>query len=261
MVPRLLDQQLQAWRISVELDQSILEKRCARMEGNLAAMRRETRWLEGILTQVTFHYLHLFPFFTHRLGGTIGVGAQHAFHFQALNKVPEEHTEEKEEEEEKRQQEEDDKIENEDEEVIEGRYCEKEMEPEAPQQKKASPHRVMDVIITHEKKGEEAEEKDEIRQEEQEVERECMRVSVEQRLQEVVVGLRMRMEIVDSCSGESSLLLLLLSSQQIKSLTCIIPDSRHKYEGRACGGIRPGQGLHTPPGEYCKSYNLRLSTP
>lgn len=55
MVLRLLDQQLQAWRVSVQSEQSILEKRCAGMEGTLEALRRETRWLEGVLTQVTSH--------------------------------------------------------------------------------------------------------------------------------------------------------------------------------------------------------------
>lgn len=69
MVLRLLDQQLQAWRISVQSEQSILEKRCAGVEGTLEALRRETRWLEGFLTQVTSDDLHLFPLFTHGLGG------------------------------------------------------------------------------------------------------------------------------------------------------------------------------------------------
>lgn len=65
MVLRLLDQQLQAWRISVQSEQSILEKRCTGVEGTLESLRRETKWLEGVLTQVTSDDLHLF---THGLG-------------------------------------------------------------------------------------------------------------------------------------------------------------------------------------------------
>lgn len=69
MVLRLLEQQLQAWRLSVQSEQSILEKRCSGVEGTLEVLRRETGWLEGLLTQVIFDLLHHVPLLIQGLGG------------------------------------------------------------------------------------------------------------------------------------------------------------------------------------------------
>lgn len=60
MFLRLLEQQLQAWRLSVQSEQSILEKGCCGVEGNVEVLRRETGWLEGLVTQVIFDLLHQF---------------------------------------------------------------------------------------------------------------------------------------------------------------------------------------------------------
>ncbi|XP_075897360.1 dystrotelin [Nelusetta ayraudi] len=119
----LLEQQLQAWRLSVQSEQSILEKRCSGVEGTLEVLRRETGWLEGLLTQ-------------------------------ALNKAAEKHIEEEEE------QQEDDEDENEEEEVIQDRHCEEEVEPEAPGQEEAWPQEV-DLLLPHAEEQEKEEEQKE----------------------------------------------------------------------------------------------------
>lgn len=53
MVLRLLEQQLRAWKLSVQSEQGFLEERCAGVEETIKALRRETTCLQGLLTQVT----------------------------------------------------------------------------------------------------------------------------------------------------------------------------------------------------------------
>lgn len=78
IVLRLFEQQLQAWRLSVQSEQSILENRCSGVEGTLEVLRRETSSLEGLLTQVTFDLLHHLPSSSRNWEGRgiIGVGVQ-----------------------------------------------------------------------------------------------------------------------------------------------------------------------------------------
>ncbi|KAM6958001.1 uncharacterized protein LKV04_022139 [Tautogolabrus adspersus] len=48
---RLLEQQLQAWQLTVQSDQSILEDRCTEMEVTMETMREQNLKLQGMLTQ------------------------------------------------------------------------------------------------------------------------------------------------------------------------------------------------------------------
>lgn len=134
-----------------------------------------------------------------------------------------------------------------------------EAESETPGQEEAWPHEV-DLLHPHAEKLEEEEEKEEEEEQEEQKEQEYVGVSVEQQLQQAIAQLRMEMEeqIGDrwSCSGESLLLVVVVSPQQTTVLTCIIPDSRKQKGSRACGSSRLDRGLHTPPGGRCENYNL-----
>ncbi|XP_074520523.1 dystrotelin isoform X2 [Halichoeres trimaculatus] len=47
----LLEQQLQAWRLTIQSDHSILEDRCADMEGIMERLKEQNLYLQGMLTQ------------------------------------------------------------------------------------------------------------------------------------------------------------------------------------------------------------------
>ena len=49
---RLLEQQLQAWRLTVQSDQDVLEDRCAEMELTMETLRQYNIRSQGMLTQV-----------------------------------------------------------------------------------------------------------------------------------------------------------------------------------------------------------------
>lgn len=49
---RLLEQQLQAWRLTVQSEQGILEDRCSEMEVTMETLRKQNVCLQGMLTQV-----------------------------------------------------------------------------------------------------------------------------------------------------------------------------------------------------------------
>lgn len=49
---RLLEQQLGAWRVTVQSDQGILEDRCSEMEVTMATMRQHNERLQDMLNQV-----------------------------------------------------------------------------------------------------------------------------------------------------------------------------------------------------------------
>lgn len=112
-----------------------------------------------------------------------------------MNKVTEKHTKEE------RKQEHNDENKNEDKEVIRERDCKREVEPVASRQEQASPHQETDVLITYAEDEVEAEN----RQNKQEEERECLSESVDQRLHQAVIQLKMGLETVDHwiCTGES----------------------------------------------------------
>lgn len=52
VVFRLLEQQLQAWRLTVQSEQGILEDRCSEMEVSMETLREHNLSLQGMLTQV-----------------------------------------------------------------------------------------------------------------------------------------------------------------------------------------------------------------
>lgn len=52
---RLMEQQLQAWRLTVQSEQSILEDRCSEMEVTMETLREHNLRLQSTLTQVNTH--------------------------------------------------------------------------------------------------------------------------------------------------------------------------------------------------------------
>lgn len=52
VVLRLLEQQLQAWRLTVQSEQGILEDRCSEMEVTMETLKEHNLCLQGMLTQV-----------------------------------------------------------------------------------------------------------------------------------------------------------------------------------------------------------------
>uniref|UniRef100_A0A4W6G0W2 ZZ-type domain-containing protein n=1 Tax=Lates calcarifer TaxID=8187 RepID=A0A4W6G0W2_LATCA len=55
-VVRLLEQEMQAWRLTVQSEQGVLEDRCSEMEVTMETMRQHNLHLQGMLTQVTHLY-------------------------------------------------------------------------------------------------------------------------------------------------------------------------------------------------------------
>lgn len=52
VVLRLLEQQLQAWRLTVQSEQGILEDRCSEMEVAMETLKEHNLCLQGKLTKV-----------------------------------------------------------------------------------------------------------------------------------------------------------------------------------------------------------------
>lgn len=52
---RLLEQQLQAWRVTVQSEQGILEDRCSELEVTMETLRKHNVYLQDMLKQVDTH--------------------------------------------------------------------------------------------------------------------------------------------------------------------------------------------------------------